>query len=44
MAEDKETILIDVQLNTDELVNETANAVKALADLKSEQNALNKVI
>lgn len=44
MAEDKETILIDVQLNTDELVNETANAVKALADLKNEQNALNKVI
>lgn len=44
MSEEKETILIDVQLNTDELVNETANAIKALADLKTEQAALNKTI
>lgn len=44
MAEDKETILIDVQLNTSELVEQTAGAVKALADLQAEQKALNKTI
>ncbi len=44
MAEEKETILIDVQLNTDELVEQTANAVKALANLQAEQRELNKTI
>lgn len=41
MAESTESITIDVELNADDLVEQTAKAVKKLADLKEEQKALN---
>lgn len=41
MAESTESIVIDVELNADDLVEQTAKAVKKLADLKEEQKALN---
>lgn len=41
MAESTESIVIDVELNADDLVAQTAAAVKQLADLKEEQKALN---
>lgn len=44
MAETKETVFIDVQLNTDELVEQTTAAVKQLSDLQKEQSSLNKTI
>ena len=44
MAESTESIVIDVELNADDLVAQTAAAVKQLADLKKEQAELNKII
>lgn len=44
MAENKETVLIDVQLDTNALVEQTTAAVKQLSDLQKEQYALNKAI
>ncbi len=44
MAESTESIVIDVELNADDLVAQTAAAVKQLADLKKEQAELNKVM
>lgn len=44
MAESNETIIISVDLDTDKLVQETAAAIKTLADLQAEQRELNKTM
>lgn len=44
MAESTESIIIDVELNADDLVAQTASAVKQLDELKKEQAELNRIM
>lgn len=44
MAESTESVVINVELTTDDLVEQTAKAVKKISELKEEQKALNDVM
>lgn len=44
MAEDKESIIIDVQVDTQDVAQKMSEAIKAVADLSKEQKQLTKTI